>query len=562
MQKIDLLGRDEKLRSHGASSTSGLAEIGSLSMEFTRLAQLTKQDKYYDAIARITNELETLQDSTTMPGLWPIRVNARGCAVGATTNSGVGSPTRGSPPRSKRSTNTTSDFEGSSHYMELKREAEIDLTNAEPATYNHGSSASKSDTSSSGSGTFGGSSSYGASTSETEVKGKCDLGLQMPPYSRDNKYTLGGMADSTYEYLPKEFLLLGGVNEQYKNMYKKAMDSIRQNLVFRPMTKGARDIRFIAATGALNLLNKEGPTAKDLVYEGTHLTCFAGGMVAVGAKIFGLDSDMELAYKLTDGCVWAYESTKTGLMPESFKMKPCGGETPCDWDEAHYDVSSLVDHTDYRDSEAAAQFRNGESTYGERVKLNSQNQPPKPAEGDSPVPLPMPGSLNPHDDGLSWKRDLSALGMAASSSVPPVAKPTPTHHAGGPDGLLNRDNMGYLAGAKPNPPSRTSVYERFPPGMVSIVNPSYYLRPEAIESVFIMYRLTGDKYWRQKGWKMFESVVKHTRTEMGHAAINDVTSEKPLQKNSMESFWLAETLKYFYLLFSDPTVVDLDKYVL
>jgi mannosyl-oligosaccharide alpha-1,2-mannosidase len=61
---------------------------------------------------------------------------------------------------------------------------------------------------------------------------------------------------------------------------------------------------------------------------------------------------------------------------------------------------------------------------------------------------------------------------------------------------------------------------------------------------------------------MFQSVVKHTHTEHGNAAINDVTSQKPLQKNSMESFWLAETLKYFYLLFADPTVLDLDKYVL
>ncbi|KAJ5574680.1 hypothetical protein N7450_008579 [Penicillium hetheringtonii] len=548
-------GANEKLRGHAASATSGLAEIGSLSMEFTRLAQLTKQNKYYDAIARITNELEAMQDSTNIPGLWPMRVNARGCAT-STSTTGLGNPTKGSP-RMKRSMNGTSDLEylEESLQSESKRETEIDLSYAEPATYNHGTSGSASDTSSSSS----------EATSESDDKDKCNMGLQMPPFSRDNKYTMGAMADSTYEYLPKEFLLLGGLNTQYKDMYKKAMDAVRKNLIFRPMTKGARDIRFAASTGPLNLVDKQGPTSKDLVYEGAHLTCFIGGMVAVGAKIFDLDGDMDLAYKLTDGCVWAYEATQSGLMPENFKMKPCGGETPCDWDEAHYDSSSLADHTDYRDSEAAAQFRNGESTYGERVKLNQQTRPTTPAGGDIAVPLPMPGSLNPHDDGLSWKRDLSPLerDVVATPTAFPIAKPTPTRQASDTEGLTNRDNTGTNPNvAKQGSPTRTNLYDRFPPGMVSIGAPGYYLRPEAIESVFIMYRLTGDKYWRQKGWKMFQSIVKYTHTDFGNAAINDVTSPKPLHKNSMESFWLAETLKYFYLLFADPTVVDLDKYVL
>jgi mannosyl-oligosaccharide alpha-1,2-mannosidase len=77
-----------------------------------------------------------------------------------------------------------------------------------------------------------------------------------------------------------------------------------------------------------------------------------------------------------------------------------------------------------------------------------------------------------------------------------------------------------------------------------------------------MYRLTGEESWRKKGWQMFEAIVKHTRTDLAHAGITDVTAQKPTQMDTMESFWLAETLKYFYLLFSDTTVVDLDKYVL
>ena len=77
-----------------------------------------------------------------------------------------------------------------------------------------------------------------------------------------------------------------------------------------------------------------------------------------------------------------------------------------------------------------------------------------------------------------------------------------------------------------------------------------------------MYRVTGDETWRDKGWKMFQAVQTYTQTDLGNSAISDVTSSAPFQKDQMESFWLAETLKYYYLLFSDPSVVSLDEYVL
>lgn len=87
-------------------------------------------------------------------------------------------------------------------------------------------------------------------------------------------------------------------------------------------------------------------------------------------------------------------------------------------------------------------------------------------------------------------------------------------------------------------------------------------RPEAIESVFIMYRITGDKELQDAAWRMFQSIQKMTRTEYAHAAIEDVRNPKSEQLDYMESFWLAETLKYFYLIFSDPDLVSLDDYVL
>ncbi|KAJ4334472.1 hypothetical protein N0V85_009931 [Neurospora sp. IMI 360204] len=74
--------------------------------------------------------------------------------------------------------------------------------------------------------------------------------------------------------------------------------------------------------------------------------------------------------------------------------------------------------------------------------------------------------------------------------------------------------------------------------------------------------MTGKEDLRDLAWQMFESIVNATETELAYSAIADVTVKGPTTKtDSMESFWLAETLKYFYLIFSPPNLINLDEYV-
>jgi len=61
---------------------------------------------------------------------------------------------------------------------------------------------------------------------------------------------------------------------------------------------------------------------------------------------------------------------------------------------------------------------------------------------------------------------------------------------------------------------------------------------------------------------MFTAIRAISHTDVANAAVDDVTVPNPPQADRMESFWLAETLKYFFLIFSDPSVVSLDQYVL
>lgn len=60
----------------------------------------------------------------------------------------------------------------------------------------------------------------------------------------DNSFTLGALADSLYEYLPKMHALLGALDPVYEKMYKDAANAIKNNLFFRPMLPNAEDILF------------------------------------------------------------------------------------------------------------------------------------------------------------------------------------------------------------------------------------------------------------------------------------------------------------------------------
>ncbi|KAL3430845.1 glycosyl hydrolase family 47-domain-containing protein [Aspergillus tetrazonus] len=467
-----------------------LAELGSLSLEFTRLAQLTKQDKYYDAIARITNELEKYQDLTKLPGLWPLNLDASGCrrVPGVSREpAAAGQPVRWSSDE----INSTSSV--SHHTRQI-------LEGGEPVHHDSDSSETGFPVS--------------VDTRAPPPKQDCTGGLN-DQLSGIDKFGLGALGDSTYEYLPKEYMLLGGNNDQYLNMYQKAMDAVREYLVYQPMLKNNRDVRFLATVSMTKSLDANPPGRTTFAYEGTHLTCFAGGMFAIGAKLFGLDKDLKLGSQLTDGCVWAYEATKSGIMPEAFQLAPCKKGEPCEWDEDAYYMAM--------------------DPYADKRPISHSKRSAGPEKGN-------------------WHVVATAESSSPQEDETQKSTTTEGRHTGTTTGAGALSHEEFVTGKILN--------DRLPPGMTGISARQYLLRPEAIESVFIMFRLTGDPSWREKGWKMFQAVDKATKTELANSAISDVTVDNPRPVDSMESFWLAETLKYFYLLFSDPSLVSLDEYVL
>ncbi|XP_075159018.1 alpha-Mannosidase class I a isoform X1 [Haematobia irritans] len=93
-------------------------------------------------------------------------------------------------------------------------------------------------------------------------------------------------------------------------------------------------------------------------------------------------------------------------------------------------------------------------------------------------------------------------------------------------------------------------------------NEKYYiLRPETVESYFVLWRLTHDQKYRDWGWDAVQALEQHCRTPHGYSGIKNVYQDVPQKDDVQQSFFLAETLKYLYLLFSDDSLIPLDEWV-
>ncbi|KAJ2723817.1 hypothetical protein GGI07_002356 [Coemansia sp. Benny D115] len=96
--------------------------------------------------------------------------------------------------------------------------------------------------------------------------------------------------------------------------------------------------------------------------------------------------------------------------------------------------------------------------------------------------------------------------------------------------------------------------------------PYYLLRPELIESLFYMYRLTGETVYADRVWKIWQGIQRNCRVENGYVGTANVSVDASVtgvmnSVDSTESFFYAETLLYLYLTFADQDTISLDKWV-
>lgn len=106
---------------------------------------------------------------------------------------------------------------------------------------------------------------------------------------------------------------------------------------------------------------------------------------------------------------------------------------------------------------------------------------------------------------------------------------------------------------------------RFDGGVEAIAtrqNEKYYiLRPEVIETYMYMWRFTHDPKYRQWGWEAVEALEANCRVDGGYSGIRDVYSSHRSHDDVQQSFFLSETLKYLYLLFSEDDILPFEHWV-
>lgn len=106
----------------------------------------------------------------------------------------------------------------------------------------------------------------------------------------------------------------------------------------------------------------------------------------------------------------------------------------------------------------------------------------------------------------------------------------------------------------------TAIIKDKYPGYVWSDN-SFKLRPEHVESLFYLWRLRKDRRAKKEAWKIFMAIRDYAFVEGGYTTIQDIDYPIVIYEDTMDSYFLSETLKYLYLIFSDDSVISLDEYV-
>lgn len=238
-------------------------------------------------------------------------------------------------------------------------------------------------------------------------------------------------------------------------------------MLYRPMVPDNRDILFSGA------VTTKGFPEEDLrlIAEVEHLTCFIGGMIGMGAKIFDIESDLELAKKLANGCVWAYESMPSGIMPEGAIVMPCESSEHCTWNETAY-FHLLDPMADERDK-LVQQYDTQKRADALAAKIEAAEQEQQDSMKDAKTD-DFPIALG---DGDRKARPQALSSVQSDSKIAKQQESIQKHQTesvGQP-----QEDKTYKSGSAPEEKSRRSEHEHSQPVLPITGTPSVDDRPGA-----------------------------------------------------------------------------------
>ncbi|CUS22736.1 LAQU0S06e04874g1_1 [Lachancea quebecensis] len=432
---------NSKLRNRFPLQDSNLGQLGSLSLEFSRLSQLTKDEKYTRAIEHIYSVAWDSADEFDIEFLFPTTLDASGCVL-------------------------------------LPKEQ---VDSGEHAKV--------------------------SKVMKSIQKGKYVHCLQTnkfrPISEARNFYSADFRSLAFYSNMAKFYQLLNGFDptsdSRFTRLLVNSFDRIKELMVFTPAlpNPGLKNLAFVnslATESHYDALTNEKVIKIIPDFTMHHSSCALGSAFALMGKLFDEEKYIELGARITRGCSHTYQLL--GVMPESLHVGRCM-QAPCSFDPS---------------------------------------QPPS-------------------NKNVATKAD-SFLGVKVQDS----------DSAGD---STEKPSRAYIISEREeaSDPSRLTAQWFEGPELPEYIDgavPNYNLSAETIESIFYLYRITGEDEWRQMGLELWESTIKVIKSS-GAKGVGQVSAiDNIFKKEALDALpadWFSKHLKFFYLLFWKSDSFSLDDYV-
>ncbi|QLG72870.1 hypothetical protein HG535_0D05790 [Zygotorulaspora mrakii] len=463
------------------------AGLTSLSLEFLRLAQITRSGKYFDATEKIFRTIAMSSDEFALPHMLPQIVDASGCTLISKKDVLSGKHLRDSKGMKSIDQNlnfvhchqtgkllrTAADKKGHQEIFEMKAQ-------------DH--------------------SLYGNLLKSLHILNGNDLIAMKDAHVDDNRKDSatrnnGGRLEKTTENnLDKAAAI--------KQIVTRAMDQINEYMSFNPLTPLSENLTFVSS---LKAIIHKAPASQQFSieiiksYDMHHERCSLAGTLGLASKIADSGSYIEIAKKLTSSCFELFRLFK-GSYVEDLLLDPCEAQ------QCLFNVPEKL----HRLSQNYYQVEgSGKIKSGDRKTITTEED----IEGG----------------------DIERTLWFSESQGPSFLN-------------LKSDDV----------QEETQEWKQHPsmPLWVNKMGKTNILSSTLIESVFYLYRITGETKWRKIGETMFKNTLEKLQAlNAGAKGVWKVEEMHEDLEGKSLSEWYSRTLKYYYLLFSSSDDYTLDDYV-
>ncbi|CCD24304.1 putative mannosidase MNL2 NDAI_0C06450 [Naumovozyma dairenensis CBS 421] len=510
---------------------STLDDITKMSLELTRLSQLTSEDNYFDAVHRVYTILTNSFNDFSMDYMFPKFVDASGCQI--LTSKEISSGKHQKNSQIMRSIDENLRFV---HCYQSKKVLPVH-SNDNNGKGNHPDLIT-----------------INRSLFDTLIKlyqqlnyhdilnlYEEDIGIssvesheESPQKEVKSVYKREAAAVITATDSKMEDTLPSGPTS--KTILKEFFNTVTRFFIFHPIIPNLN----LSLITSVFVKDKYVPTTNELEVELLRTfnvdisSCSLGSTLALNSKISAsspkeMNDQLNMARNLTKSC-FQLNKFFQGKMPISLSLDPCldkfGKEQYCQYNEQ--DKINNIMNGLYKGDDGKFLHKSG-SQNDLTIKIS-----------DNKV-----HSNNNIDDenGGSFTKPKNILILSTNEKYRGVTSILPES--------INNESKKWTD--HPDWPL-----------WINDMGPKQVLNPDLIESIFYMYRITGDAEWREMGHDLFETVLKVLKeTNVGAKGLWHISELKgdDSDEPTVPNHWISKTLKYFHLLFGSADKYSLDDYV-